>query len=177
MICKKYIKSNQFFLFYLTIMDKTLLEVYEFQDKLRLGSKNDGGYVICKMDGDYDCYLSCGVANEASFDRDFLNLYKNIGKDNCFAFDGTVQDYPWKFTRDINFIKKNISPVSDCSNTNLDDIISKYENIFLSIDIEGGEYPWILSLTEDKLKKFKQICIEFHGLNDDTWGSQDAESM
>mgnify|MGYP001329102043 CR=1 FL=1 len=32
--------------------------------------------------------------------------------------------------------------------------ISKYENIFLSIDIEGGEYPWILSLTEDKLKKF-----------------------
>ena len=171
MIYKKYIKSNQFFLFYLTIMDKTLLEVYEFQDKLRLGSKNDGGYVICKMDGDYDCYVSCGVSNEASFDRDFLNLYKNIGKDNCFAFDGTIRDYPWKFTKNINFVKKNISNVNNDENTNLDDIISKYENIFLSIDIEGGEYPWILSLTEDKLKKFKQICIEFHGLNDNTWGS------
>ena len=56
-------------------MDK-LLEVYHFENKMRLGCDCDGGYVICKLEGDYDCYISCGVANEASFDRDFLNLYK-----------------------------------------------------------------------------------------------------
>ena len=50
----------------------------------------------------------------------------------------------------------------------MDNLIDKYDKIFLSIDIEGGEYPWLLSLTQDKLQKFKQICIEFHGLND-TW--------
>ena len=56
-------------------MEKNLLEVYHFQNKIRLGNKSDGGYVICKLEGGYDCYISCGVENEASFDRDFLNLY------------------------------------------------------------------------------------------------------
>ena len=48
----------------------------------------------------------CGVAYEASFDRDFLNKYKNIGKNNSFAFDGTIIDYPYHFTKNITFIKK-----------------------------------------------------------------------
>lgn len=152
-------------------MEKKLLEVYHFQNKIRLGCDSDGGYVICKLKGDYDCYISCGVANEASFDRDFLNLYKNIGKNNSFAFDGTIKDYPWRFTKDITFVKKNISNFNDNNHTNLDDLINKYEKIFLSMDIEGGEYPWLLSLSQDKLQKFKQIGIEFHGLNDNTWGS------
>jgi hypothetical protein len=39
------------------------------------------------------------------------------------------------------------------------------------MDIEGGEYDWLLSLSQDQLNRFKQITIEFHGINDDTWGS------
>jgi hypothetical protein len=152
-------------------MYKHLLEVFNYSDKLRLGDKHDGGYIICNLEGDYNCYISCGVSNEASFDRDFLNLYQNIGKNNSFAFDGTIDDYPWHFTKDITFIKKNISNVNDNNHTNLNYLIDKYDKIFLSIDIEGSEYPWLLSLTQDKLKKFKQIAIEFHGINDNTWGS------
>ena len=158
-------------------MEKKLLEVYHFENKIRLGTNGDGGYVICKLEGDYDCYITCGVANEASFDRDFLKLYKNIGKNNSFAFDGTIKDYPWRYTKDITFIKKNISNFNDINHTNLDNLINKYDKIFLSIDIEGGEYPWLLSLTEDKLQKFKQICIEFHGLNDNTWGSSLSDKI
>lgn len=30
------------------------------------------------------------------------------------------------------------------------------------MDIEGGEYKWLLQLSENKLLKFKQICIELH---------------
>ena len=152
-------------------MEKKLLEVYHFQNKRRLGDHHDGGYVICELEGDYDCYITCGVANEASFDRDFLNLYKNIGKNNSFAFDGTIKDYPWEYTKDITFIKKNISNLNDNNHTNLDNLINKYDKIFLSIDIEGGEWPWLLSLSQDKLQKFKQICIEFHGLSAYRWGS------
>ncbi len=152
-------------------MNKSLLEVYHFSDKIRLGVNKDGGYVICNLTGNYDCYISCGISGEASFDRDFLNFYNYIGKNNSFAFDGTIKDYPWKYTKDINYIKKNISTVNDDKNTNLNDLIEKYDNIFLSIDIEGCEYPWILSLTEEKLKKFKQIGIELHGLNDNSWNS------
>lgn len=39
------------------------------------------------------------------------------------------------------------------------------------MDIEGGEYPWLLSLNEEQLNSFKQIIIEFHGINDDSWNT------
>ncbi len=39
------------------------------------------------------------------------------------------------------------------------------------MDIEGGEYPWIESLTLDDLNHYKQIVIEFHGINDDSWNA------
>jgi hypothetical protein len=42
--------------------------------------------------------------------------------------------------------------------------MNKYNNIFLKMDIEGAEYPWLLSLNNDQLNKFKQIVIEFHGI-------------
>ena len=32
------------------------------------------------------------------------------------------------------------------------------------MDIEGGEYPWLLSINNEQLNKFKQIVIEFHGI-------------
>ena len=148
------------------------LEIYNFDKKIRLGDNSDGGYVIADLDGLYDCYISCGISNEASFDRDFLKKYINIGKNNAYAFDGTIKDYPWQYTTDIQFIKKNISNINDDNNTNLDYLINNYNNIFLAINIEGGEYPWILSLNQNDLNKFKQICIEFHGLNDNSWGTQ-----
>ena len=150
------------------------LEVHYFEPKKRVGVNSDGGYVICMMEGGYDCYISCGVANEASFDRDFLALY-DIGKSNSFAFDGTIDGYPHHYTQEITFIRKNIANFNDDSNTNLADIVEKYDQIFLSMDIEGGEYPWLLSLSNAELSKFKQICIEFHGLSCGGWGANDRE--
>ena len=38
------------------------------------------------------------------------------------------------------------------------------------MDIEGGEYPWLMNIDEKQLDKFKQIVIEFHGIKDNWWG-------
>ena len=38
------------------------------------------------------------------------------------------------------------------------------------MDIEGGEYPWLLNINLDQLNKIKQIVIEFHGITNDGWG-------
>lgn len=152
--------------------NKNLLEVYNFDEKIRLGDNHDGGYVICEMKGTYDCYITCGISNEASFDRDFLNKYTYLNKSNSFGYDGTIVEYPSYYTDGITFIKKNIGVTNDENHSNLNHLIEKYTSIFLSIDIEGSEYPWLLSLTENKLKNFKQICIEFHGLTNDGWGSK-----
>jgi hypothetical protein len=154
------------------------LTVYNYNNnnKIRLGNNSDGGYVFADIGPVYDCYISCGVSNEESFSRDFIKKY-NMNKHNCFAFDGTIEDYPYEFTRDITFIKKNISNVNNDENTNLDFLIEKYNNIFIKMDIEGWEFQWILQLTPDKLKKIKQIVIEVHGVNDDTWNFKQEDKI
>lgn len=145
------------------------LQVYHFDNKYRLGVKSDGGYVLAKLEGEYDCYISAGISTEESFSRDFISEYK-MNKTNCFGFDGTINDYPYHYTKNITFIKKNIGPTNDDKHDNLCELIDKYDNIFLKMDIEGGEYGWLLNLEESKLKKFKQIVIEFHGITNDGWG-------
>jgi hypothetical protein len=145
-----------------------LLQIYNFDKKIRCGSNNDGGYVIAELNGDYDCYISAGISDEESFSRDFINKY-NMNKNNSYGFDGTINDYPYYYTDKISFYKKNINNFNDDNNSNLAFLIDKYSNIFLKIDIEGGEYPWLLQIDENQLNKIKQIVIEFHGITNDGW--------
>lgn len=146
-------------------------KTYNFDDKKRYGSINDGGYVIGELPKDsYDCYISAGVSNEESFTKDFLNNYE-IDEFSRYAFDGTIKNYPYEYTTNIAFTRKNIGVENNNEFTNLKNILSKYKNIFLKMDIEGGEYPWINQLDISYLKNIKQITIEFHGILDNTWGS------
>jgi hypothetical protein len=140
-----------------------LFPVYQVASKIRYGEKYDGGYVIAEIDGGYDCYISAGIANEESFSRDFLANHA-IPKDHCFGFDGTIEEYPSGYTDNIQFIKKNILHINDEYNTDMSELIDQHSSIFLKMDIEGGEYPWILHLSKDRLERFKQIVIEFHGI-------------
>jgi hypothetical protein len=148
----------------------SFLTVYQHDDKIRLGANKDGGYVFGDNIGDYDCYISAGVSDEESFSRDFINYY-NMNKENSFAFDGTITKYPTNYTKDIEFIKKNINSFCDDNNDNLLYFMRKYKNIFLKMDIEGSEYNWLLNTNENDLLSFKQIVMEFHGINDNSWGA------
>ena len=151
--------------------DKNILDflkVYKFDKKIRYGANKDGGYVFAELEGGYDCYISAGISDEESFSRDFIDKY-NMNEYNSFGFDGTINNYPYNYTKKISFIKKNINYFNDDDNTNLSFLIGKYNNIFLKIDIEGGEYPWLSQIDETQLNKFKQIVIEFHGIASNGW--------
>ena len=146
-----------------------LLKVYQFDKKRRFGKNQDGGYVVGVLEDGYDCYISCGIGDEECFSRDFINEYK-MNEYNSYGFDGTINSYPYNYTNKISFIKKNIGDIDNDTHTNLSFLMNKYNNIFLKIDIEGGEYPWLLNISEEQLNKFKQIVIEFHGITNDGWG-------
>jgi hypothetical protein len=146
-------------------------KIYYYENKKHLGINQDGGYVIALLDGTYDFYISAGVSTEESFSRDLINLY-DMNTLNCAAFDGTIDKYPYEYTKKITFYKRNISPFRTDNTSNLSFFTDNYNDIFLKMDIEGSEYPWLKSLTEDQLKKFKQIVIEFHGINDDSWNTK-----
>ena len=100
-----------------------------------------------------------------------------MNKYNCAAFDGTINKYPNNYTDKIIFYKKNISPIRSNTTANLSYFTKNFNNIFLKMDIEGSEYSWMLSLTEDQLKKFKQIVIEFHGINDNSWNTNLSDKI
>ncbi len=143
-----------------------LLRVYDFPQKMRLGEKADGGYVIGDLNGSYDCYISAGVGENESFSEDFLKRYV-LNSEDSFAFDGTVSEFPTNYECNIQFIKKNIGASNDDSLTNLAEHIDKYNNIFLKMDIESGEFPWLMWISLEQLQKFKQIVIELHSITSD----------
>ena len=127
--------------------------------KIRIGKDYDGGYIICDIPNiNYDLLLGCGVDVDTSFESQFCDKYKNT---LCYLYDGTVNDI-YLNNKNMTFIKKNINNFNDENNTNLHDVIDKFNNIFLKMDIEGYEIPWIKSLDCKRLNKISQIVIEFH---------------
>lgn len=146
---------------FLTIWDT------EYQ-KIRLGKDWDGGYVIAKG-LTYDIFISAGIADDISFEKDFCNIYNNI---KCIAFDGTIENLPTTDVHNITFIKKNITGYNTETTTNFYDILESYTNIFLKMDIETFEYQWLDSVPDDFLLHINQLVIEFHfpfTMNQNIW--------
>jgi hypothetical protein len=140
-------------------MDPSVLTVYTCPfPKKRLGRDYDGGYIIADIpDAKYSMLLAGGIHYDISFEEDFVKMF-NV---RCVAFDGTVNGLPNK-NNTIEFVKKNIGYENSDSVTNLHDLIAENDNIFVKMDIEGGEIPWIQSLDDHQLNKFDQIVMEFH---------------
>jgi hypothetical protein len=143
-------------------MDLNLLKVYKCPyPKLRIGQEYDGGYITCDIPNvKYDIMLAGGIANDISFEEHFCSKYPDL---MCYAFDGTIWcSVNTSKNENIVFVKKNIGNVSDENNTNLFRYIEKGNNIFVKMDIEGGEIPWLKCLSDEQMQKFSQIVMEFH---------------
>ena len=140
-------------------MKKEDLTLYSNEfDKFRVGRSNDGGYILVDIPGvKYDLFLSAGIANDCSFEEDFCNRF-NV---NCYAFDGTINGL-YTTNSNIKFIQKNIGLVDSDTETTLIEYIENNNNIFLKIDIEGAEVPWLDMLSNEQINKFNQMVIEFH---------------
>jgi hypothetical protein len=135
------------------------LTMYESQySKTRLGKDNDGGYVICSLPGDYDCLISGGIADDISFEQEFID---NYGPVNSYAFDGTIERLPSQEPR-LMFVKKNLGNKDGESSTRLSKYLEPYSNVFMKIDIEGHEFRLLPTLIGKYMKKVKQLVIEIH---------------
>jgi hypothetical protein len=121
--------------------------------KTRLGIERDGGYVI--VDGyDYDFIISGGVGPDISFEFDFMKKYDING----VIFDSENYSHI-AFPDKMIYFNKNID-----STNNLLEYVQKYKNIFLKLDIEGGEWNILNSPFVDYLNNIKQIVIEVHNI-------------
>jgi hypothetical protein len=135
----------------------TNLVVYNpVNKKIRLGILSDGGYIIID-DYDYDFFITGGTGGEISFELDFIKKYPNI---KGIAFDGKFDDSKL-FPEQMQFIKKYIGNINNDTITNLREYVQNYKNIFMKIDIEGGEWKVIPALSE-LLVNIKQLIFEAH---------------
>jgi hypothetical protein len=136
-----------------------LLFIYDCGHELkRIGNLNDGGYLIPNILNEIEFNISPGVGLCTAFENDLLQYGIK-----SFLIDGTV-DYNGKHF----FLKKNLSAYNDSKNITLNSFIAnnstinKSSNLMLQMDIEGAEIENLLSVTEETLKKFKVLVIEFH---------------
>jgi hypothetical protein len=141
-------------------MHPSLLTVYKSPfKKIRVGKDNDGGYIIIDIPNPrYDILIAGGVDNDISFEEHFTTKYPNV---KCLAFDGSVSSVP-EHNNNITFVHKYISGYNDDDVTNLHDLIDTHNSVFIKMDIEGHEIPWIKSLNTEQLNKIEQITLEFH---------------
>lgn len=140
------------------------LETYQSPfSKKRIGAPGDGGYVICDISTKYDLYISGGIGSNLKFDNAFLKLHDVT----AYGIDHTIKEIPkGQFASDkLIWIPKKIGKYSNKQETNLLEYITDHENIFLKLDVEGGEYPLFEVLEEEHLQKITQIVIELHGVH------------
>ena len=143
---------------------KQLNTDYITDNLIRLGKKNDGGYVVLKSSlNQYDQLLSFGIAGDISFEKTFQE--KNNCHVNCF--DPSIDSLP-EDLKDSTFFKLGIDSRTHDEYINLEKALKlskiKLESkIFMKMDIEGFEWKILEdSGSFDLLKNFDQIVIELH---------------
>jgi hypothetical protein len=139
------------------------LRVYKCPvQKVRVGKENDGGYVIAEIDPDYDFFLSGGIGDDISFEKALLEKYPTL---SCHAFDGTLKHTMPPIDR-LKYINQNVGAVETEQVTTLRSYFNTYSNMFIKMDVEGGEVPLFYVLSDNDLLKIKQLVIEFHSANE-----------
>jgi methyltransferase FkbM-like protein len=133
--------------------------------KIRLGSDNDGGYVIfdhnlMQLQGAY----TYGIAEDVSFEND---LAKRTSQ-HCinYLYDHTIDSVPeltypdrmawFKQPGSWLYIPAQIGFNGD----------SEKSNMLLKMDIEGDEWDIIKRLDMKTISQFSQIVVEFHNIYD-----------
>ena len=67
------------------------LTVYECENKIRVGNKNDGGYVISDIEG-YDILLAGGVGNDIGFEN-WVTNNQNLIKSQQKIYNQTQSNF------------------------------------------------------------------------------------
>jgi hypothetical protein len=150
-------------------MNPNLVTIYQCPfPKRRIGRWTDGGYAVADIPNmKYDALISGGVGNDISFEEDFIKYQDNQSMP-VYIFDGTVDGLPnSEFQSQMKFTRKNIGNVDTDELTNLHSTFLPYTqqpnvNLFVKMDIEGGEVDWISSLTSEHMNSIAQFVMEFH---------------
>ena len=149
---------DELFCFYHFIYSKKVIG----KNKILLGKKSDGCYVLLDDFENIKIAYSFGISNNIQFDYELAKRGIDV-----YMYDHTINSLPY------NNPKFHWSKIRICGNNNRTQILKTLEelikenghisekNMILKIDVEGWEWN---SLNEYILRQFKYIVIEYHFL-------------
>ncbi len=127
---------------------------------IRIGSANDGGYLLPNDLSEIVACFSPGVAKVADFENEMTK--KNIP---CFLADYSIENPPIK-NQLFDFEKRFLGQINDERFMTLQDWVKRKAppagDLILQMDIEGAEYAVLLDSDHDLLSRFRIIILEFH---------------
>jgi hypothetical protein len=130
--------------------------------KTRFGRERDGGYVMLDDLSGIDCAISCGIADETSWDMAIAERgIPVIQVDD--SIDTPIDRHAlWTFHR-----RRVVGEASGPSEFSLPDLLAMCrggsDSVIGKIDIEGSEWD-VLPAAGDAFRRFRQVVIEFHDL-------------
>ena len=129
---------------------------------IRVGSMNDGGYLLPNdLSGISKC-ISPGCDQNASFEDDLLNKFgiASVIIDKAIA-------KPKELNTSHEYIEKWLGSIDTSEFITLNSVtgLHSHGDLMLQMDIEGAEYEVLISLSKKELEKFRIILIEFHFLS------------
>lgn len=139
---------------------------YVGKELIRIGHDHDGGYLIPNDLSGIEACFSAGVGDVSLFEYDCLQRGMKI-----FLADASVEKSTINLPDDsFDFLKKFIGDTTNDKFTTLESWVkesgvSEKSDLLLQMDIEEGEYPVLTHCSEDFLKRFRIISIEFHDMN------------
>ncbi len=131
------------------------------ENLIRVGSNNDGGYLIPNyLEGISDCF-SPGVHNNVSFE-----LYLAEKGIKCHMADASISQLPLNHDN-FSFVRKFIGSKKDENYISFEDWVTncnpdENSDWLLQMDIEGDEYDNLINMSSELLKKFRIMVIEYH---------------
>lgn len=135
-------------------------------DLIRLGSNGDGGYLVPDDLVGIEACFSPGVDQISEFESD---CYKKGLK--IFLADYSIDITNVSLPREsFDFIKNFIGCTNNEIYITMDTWVSNKINstnsdLLLQMDIEGGEFESIISMSNILMERFRILIVEFHNLN------------
>lgn len=130
---------------------------------IRIGPKGDGGYLVPNDLVGVDACFSPGVGSVSGFEKGCAERGMKVFMAD-YSVEGPAEEHEL-----FHFTKKNIGAITDVNHITLESWVNASmpdpdAEFILQMDIEGAEYEVLLGASEDLLKRFRIVVIEFHWL-------------
>ncbi|MHB8902274.1 MAG: hypothetical protein ACYC6Y_26240 [Thermoguttaceae bacterium] len=133
--------------------------------KIRIGRKNDGGYIMIDEEG-FEGLYGYGIGHDMSFETDFVARWPVA----AYLYDHTIEALPaGKHSELLHWKKEGIAEMKLPNLNSLAAHVAENgdtqkQNLVLKMDVEGAEWRSLLATDDQVLRQFRQVILELHGL-------------